>query len=186
MVTVSWASFGNALLFSLFLGGIVNIVWLAIYGFYIPANVRVGLSIPQGATTATVLLGGILLNRAMLKGSQMQGSIQWGNISVRGMVVLFGVAATFTWVMGLMGYIRSAGRLGWHVNELMPDLSPWAFTPTLSFAAKMVTINMVLFWASVFCMFWLSTRGQPMTEEESSQVPGTIPLVQALSREESA
>lgn len=186
VVTVNWASFGNALLIALFLGGIVNIVWLAIYGFYIPANVRVGLSVPQGATTATVLLGGLLLNRAMLKGSHLKGPVQWGNISIRGMVVLFGVAATFTWVMGLMGYIRSAGRLGWHVNELMPDLSPWAFTPTLSFAAKMVTINMVLFWASVFCMFWLSTRDQSMTEEESPRVSGTIPLVQALSREESA
>ena len=25
----------------------VNIIWLAIYGYYIPANVRVGLSVPQ-------------------------------------------------------------------------------------------------------------------------------------------
>jgi len=103
------------------------------------------------------------------------------------MVVLFGVAAAFTWVMGLMGYIRSAGRLGWHVNELMPDLSPWAFTPSLGFAAKMVTINMVLFWGAVFVMFWLSTREQKHTVGvESPVVASQIPLVQALSREESA
>ena len=37
------------------------------------------------------------------------------------------VAAAFSWVMGLMGYIRSAGRLEWHVNELMQDQSPWAY-----------------------------------------------------------
>ena len=186
ILTISWAAMGNAALVSLFLVGMVNIVWLAIYGFYIPANVRVGLSVPQGATTATVLIAGLLLNRGMLKKSLTEGPVQWGKISVRGMVVLFGVAATFTWVMGLMGYIRSAGRLGWHVNELLPDLSPWAFTPSLSFAAKMVTFNMLLFWASVFCMFWLSTRNQESREKQPTNISGRIPLVQALSREESA
>ena len=187
ILTISWASMGNAVLLSVFVVGMLNIVWLAIYGFYIPANVRVGLSVPQGATTATVLIAGLLLNRMMLKRSVVRGPVQWGNISVRGMVVLFGVAATFTWVMGLMGYIRSAGRLGWHVNELLPDLSPWAFTPSLGFAAKMVTINMALFWGSVFVMFWLSTRDQERAASvESSVMPDRIPLVQALSREESA
>jgi cytochrome bd ubiquinol oxidase subunit I len=47
VVTVPWASKGNALLILLFLMGMANIVWLAIYGFYIPANVRVGLSAPR-------------------------------------------------------------------------------------------------------------------------------------------
>jgi len=138
-LTISWVQAGNIALATLFFIGMANVVWLAIYGFYIPAHVRVGLSVPQGATTATVVLAGLWINHLMLKGSRIKGPVQWGKISVRGMVVLFGVAAAFTWVMGLMGYIRSAGRLGWHVNELLPDLSPWAFTPTLAFAAKMVT-----------------------------------------------
>ena len=117
----------------------------------------------------------------------LRGPVQWGKISVRGMVVLFGVAAMFTWVMGLMGYIRSAGRLGWHVNELMADLSPWAFTPSITFAAKMVTINMVLFWASVFFMFWLATRDrQVLVQEDTSAAADDVSLVQAFSREESA
>ena len=123
-IRVSWARLGNIGIGLLFFFGTVNIIWLAIYGFYIPANVRVGLSIPQGVTTATVVIGSIMLNRLMLRGSIVNGPIAWGKISVRGMVVLFGVAAAFTWVMGLMGYIRSAGRLGWHVSELMQDLSP--------------------------------------------------------------
>ena len=161
-------------------------MWVAIYGFYIPAHVRVGLSVPQGATTATVLIGGLVLNHFMLHGAKLRGPLQWGKISVRGMVALFGVAAMFTWVMGLMGYIRSAGRLGWHVKDLMADLSPWAFTPTLTFAAKMVTINMVLFWGSVFFMFWLATKDREivMTEEES-EATEDISLVQTFSREES-
>jgi hypothetical protein len=136
----------------------LHIIWLAVYGFYLPASVRVGLSTPQAVTTLTVLLLGLLLNRAMMRGAKVHGPVQWGKISVRGMVTLFGLAAVFTWVMGLMGYIRSSGRLSWHVNELMPDLSPWSFTPSLGFAAKMVTINMAVFWLAVLMLFWISRR----------------------------
>ncbi len=186
IITVPWATAGNIAIGVLFFAGMVNIVWVAIYGFFIPAHIRVGLSIPQGATTATVLLGGLVINHLLLKGSEIRGPVQWGKISVRGMVALFGVAATFSWVMGLMGYIRSAGRLGWHVNELMADLSPWAFTPPITFAAKMVTINMVLFWISVFFMFWLSTRDRPLAVEEDALTgTGCVSFVRAFSREES-
>lgn len=186
VITVPWATAGNIALGVLFVVGMANIVWVAIYGFYIPAHVRVGLSVPQGATTATVLIAGLVINQLMLRGAQVRGPVQWGKISVRGMVALFGVAAMFTWVMGLMGYIRSAGRLGWHVKDLMADLSPWAFTPPLTFAAKMVTINMVLFWASVFFMFWLATKDRQvaLTEETADEVED-ISLVQTFSREES-
>ena len=185
IIVVPWATAGNIAIGALFLTGLANIVWVAVYGFYIPAHVRVGLSVPQGATTATILIGGVLINHFMLKGSQVRGPVQWGKISVRGMVALFGVAATFSWGMGLMGYIRSAGRLGWHVNELMADLSPWAFTPPITFAAKMVTINMVLFWASVFCMFWLSTQDGKVTVKEDKPAEG-VSVMPAFSREESA
>jgi len=94
----------------------------------------------------------------MMREATVHGPVVWGKISVRGMVALFGLAAAFTWVMGLMGYIRSSGRLSWHISEIMPDLSPWAFTPSLGFAAKMVTLNMVVFWATVLLLFWISNR----------------------------
>jgi cytochrome bd ubiquinol oxidase subunit I len=160
IMTISWAKAGNMALGMLFGAGILNILWLAVYGFSLPANVRVALSYPQAATTFTVLVGGLLLNRAMLRGAKIRGPVVWGKISVRGMVTLFGLAAAFTWVMGLMGYIRSSGRLSWHVNEVMPDLSPWAFTPTLEFASKMVTLNMVIFWLSALVLFWLASRSR--------------------------
>ncbi len=186
IITVPWATAGNIALGVLFVVGIANIVWVAIYGFYIPAHVRVGLSVPQGATTATVLIAGLLLNWFMLRGAQVRGPIQWGKISVRGMVSLLGIAAMFTWVMGLMGYIRSAGRLGWHVKDVMADLSPWAFTPPITFVAKMVTINMVLFWGSVFVMFWLATKDrQVVRTKETSVETQEVSLVQNFSREES-
>jgi cytochrome d ubiquinol oxidase subunit I len=157
-IMVRWARTGNIVLATLFVMGIANIIWLAIYGFYLPASVRVGLSSPQALTTLTVLCAGLLINRAMMRDAKIHGPIEWGKISMRGMVALFGLAATFTWVMGLMGYIRSSGRLSWHVNEIMADVSPWAFTPSLGFAAKMVTLNMMVFWSMVLLLFWISSR----------------------------
>ena len=159
-ITVSWAPLGNAILGAVFSVGVLHIIWLSVYGFYLPASVRVGLSTPQAVTTLTVLLVGLVVNRAMMRGAVVLGPVEWGKISVRGMVTLFGLAAAFTWVMGLMGYIRSSGRLSWHVSEIMPDVSPWAFTPSLGFAAKMVTLNMIVFWLTALFLFWLSSRGE--------------------------
>jgi cytochrome bd ubiquinol oxidase subunit I len=169
-ITVSWAPLGNAILGAVFSVGVLHIIWLSVYGFYLPASVRVGLSTPQAVTTFTVLLVGLLVNRAMMRGAVVLGPVEWGKISVRGMGTLFGLAAAFTWVMGLMGYIRSSGRLSWHVSEIMPDVSPWAFTPSLGFAAKMVTLNMVVFWLTALFLFWLSSRGErrvPLMERVS-------------------
>ncbi len=185
-MVVSWTKTGNFVLGAVFAAGMLNIVWLAVYGFYLPASIRVGLSSPQALTTLTVIVTGLLLNRRMLRGAKVHGPIAWGKISVRGMVALFCLSAAFSWVMGLMGYIRSSGRLSWHINELMPDLSPWAYTPTLGFAAKMVTLNMVVFWIMVLGLFWISQRGQdpvPSMVAERDDSEGDSVLATSVQRE---
>ena len=174
-MVVSWVKKGNFLIGALFLVGALNIICLSVYGFYLPAKLRVGLSSPQAMTTFTVLVGALVINRMMLKGALVHGPVQWGKISVRGMVGLFGLAAAFSWVMGLMGYIRSSGRLAWHVSEVMADVSPWAFTPDLAFAAKMVTLNMVVFWGAVFALFWMCQRDQlPVMGEDLAEGDATV------------
>lgn len=182
-MVVSWVKKGNLLIGALFLLGSLNIIYLSVYGFYLPAKLRVGLSSPQAVTTLTVLVVGLVINRMMLKGALVHGPVQWGKISVRGMVGLFGLAAAFSWVMGLMGYIRSSGRLAWHVSEVMADVSPWAFTPDFAFAAKMVTLNMVVFWGAVFALFWMCQRDQlPVMGEELAE--GTAPALAPSSSQE--
>ncbi|GKS59124.1 hypothetical protein YTPLAS18_26510 [Nitrospira sp.] len=174
---IPWQREGNIVLGVLFLAGMAHILWLSVYGFYVPASVRVGLSGPQAWTTLTVVMGGLLVNRMMLRGAEVHGPVHWGRMTDRGMVGLFAIAASFTWVMGLMGYIRSSGRLAWHVSEVMQDVSPWSFTPTLGFAAKMVTLNMVVFWAAVLVVFWLSERSYPSMEREirtPAKAPGWL------------
>ncbi len=169
-MTISWVKTGNVVIAMVYLIGAINIIGLSIYGFYLPAKIRVGLSAPQAFTTFTVILVGVVINRLMLRRAVVHGPIQWGKIPLRGMIGLFGLAASFSWVMGLMGYIRSSGRLSWHVSELMADVSPWAFTPDLQYATKMVTLNMVVFWAAVLALFWMCERGQqPVMVEDASE-----------------
>lgn len=182
-MVVPWVKKGNILIGALFLLGALNIIWLSVYGYYLPARLRVGLSSPQAATTLTVLVVGVVINRMMLKGALLHGPVQWGKISLRGMVGLFGLAAAFSWVMGLMGYIRSSGRLAWHVSELMADVSPWAFTPDFAFAAKMVTLNMMVFWGLVLTLFWMSQRDQsPAMGKELAE--GNPPVLTPSSSQE--
>ncbi len=182
-MTVSWVRTGNTLITVLYVIGALNVIWLSIYGFYLPAKIRVGLSAPQAFTTLTVIIVGVVVNRLMLRGAMVHGPIQWGKIPLRGMVGLFGLAASFSWVMGLMGYIRSSGRLSWHVSELMADVSPWAFTPDLQYATKMVTLNMVVFWAAVLVLFWMCQRGQQPAMGEEFQVE-QAPLLSPVPSQE--
>lgn len=158
--TVSWAKFGNVFMGCFFAFGALNIVGLAIYGYYIPANVRVGLSVPQVATTLSCLLFMTALNLLMLRGAKQAGPVEWGKMAGRSQYALIMLATEFTWMMALMGYIRSSVRLFWHVNEIMRDNSPWAYTHTVGFAANMISFNVLFFWGSILFVFWLASLGE--------------------------
>ncbi|MBI3611167.1 MAG: cytochrome ubiquinol oxidase subunit I [Nitrospirae bacterium] len=155
IITVKWEAWGNAALMAMFAVALVNNWWLAIYGYFIPANVRVGLSVPQVVGTLTTLFIGSAINIAMMRGSKLTGLIEWGKISVRSQYALFALAVSFTWLMALMGYIRSSVRLFWHVMEVFRDNSPWAFTHTIGFAANVMSMNVMAFWLFVLFVFWL-------------------------------
>lgn len=174
--TVSWATFGNIFMGTFFFCAYVNIIWLAIYGYYIPANVRVGLSVPQVATTLSCLVFMTVLNLFMLKGAKQGGPVEWGRMTARSQYALIMLATEFTWMMALMGYIRSSVRLFWHVNEIMRDNSPWAYTHTVGFAANMISFNVLFFWVSILFVFWLASLGakkEPVIEKMPA--PGLVP-----------
>ena len=54
---------GNLVIGMVFVGAILNIIGLAVYGFYLPANIRVGLSVPQFLSTVTALVVALSVNR---------------------------------------------------------------------------------------------------------------------------
>ncbi|NKB80402.1 MAG: hypothetical protein GKS05_00610 [Nitrospirales bacterium] len=171
---VKWARLGNTFMICFFTVAQLNNVWLAVYGYFIPANVRIGLSVPQVAGTLSCLFFMTPLNLAMLKGARQLGPIKWGKISPRSQYALIMLATAFTWMMGLMGYIRSSVRLFWHVNEVMRDNSPWAYTHTIGFAANIISFNVLFFWISILFVFWLGTLGMksPVTAAAKEPVAG--------------
>ena len=64
---------------------------------------------------------------------------------------------TFTWLMGLMGYVRSGLRQHWHVYGVIRDRSVDAFTPTLGFATRVVSVAVIGFFLLIGFVFWISS-----------------------------
>jgi len=141
---------------ALYAAAIANIVWLGIYGYYVPANVRVGLSVPQVMTTIFAIVSCVVVDEAIAFRSQRIGTIHWGRMPVRAQYALFTLAVAFTWLMGLMGYIRSSIRQHWHVYTVMRDASADAFTLTIGHASAIVSVCTLIFMALVLFVFWLA------------------------------
>jgi len=96
----------------------------------------------------------------MLRGAKEVGPFQWGHVPQRSQYALVLLAVSFTWLMGLMGYVRSAIRQHWHVYSIMRDASPDAYTPTIAYAVKVVSAGTIVFMAIVVFIFWLSQLGE--------------------------
>lgn len=157
-ITVPWARWGNIAMGLLFGGAEAFIIFIGVYGFFIPASVRVELAFPQFMAAIIALIGGMLLNFLMLRKSKVIGPIQWGKLSTSGAFALFFLAVFISTTMVLMGYIRSSVRLDWHVTEILRDVTPWAGTPSLSYAVGMVLFNVVVFWIIATMIFRFGHR----------------------------
>ncbi|MFQ5430871.1 MAG: cytochrome ubiquinol oxidase subunit I [Nitrospinota bacterium] len=135
-----WAVHGTSIQIGLYIAAVVNVLSLSVYSYYLPASVRIGLSVPQVSTTFFVLIVSSIMDVFMFRGSGEVGEMRWGKMPVRSQYALFLLAISFTWLMGLMGYVRSAIRQHWHVYTIFRDNSTEAFTPTLPYAASVVTV----------------------------------------------
>jgi len=173
-INVSWATQGNAWITAIFILAALNIVFLGVYGYALPANQRVGLSVPQVTSTLTTLFAGTAINISMFKDSDSYGDIEWGTQSKVATYAIFLLAISFTWLMGLMGYIRSAVRLFWHVTEVVRDNSVDAYTLTIGEAGKMLTFNALFVWVQFVIVFWvgsLTAKKAPAKAPEGVPVP---------------
>ncbi|MBI5893425.1 MAG: cytochrome ubiquinol oxidase subunit I [Deltaproteobacteria bacterium] len=157
IATVSWAKYGNIAQIAIFTGAIINIVFLGVYyGYYTNTALKVGSSVPQVASTLFVIILCMIIDVFMFKGAKDVAPLKWGNVPDRSQYALFLLAVSFTWLMGLMGYIRSGIRQHWHVYTIMRDNSPDAYTPTIGYAAQIVSIAVIIFMAIVIFIFWLN------------------------------
>jgi hypothetical protein len=161
---------GQWLLFAMSAG---IVVFYGIYGYFVEAIVRIGFSILQVSSVLLVLLVGTTIDIVIFRGAPLVGEIRWGKIPERAQYVLFLLATSFTWLMGLMGYARAGLRTHWHIFNVVQDYSSDAFTPTLGFATWVVSIIVLIFLLLVSFIFWLAHLGTLGHAEEAALLQPT-------------
>ncbi len=154
--TVSWARTGNIIQFTIFAAVIIFVVFLGVYGYFVEAKVRIGLSVPQVLSVLFAMISVTIIDIFLFRNAKIRGQIRWGDMPARAQYALFFIALTFAWTMGLMGYVRAGMRQHWHVYGVMADTSPDAFTPTLGFASNVISITVLIFFAFIAFVFWLA------------------------------
>src|SRR5215470_5044804 len=158
---------GQWLLFAM---SAVVVVSFGAYGYFVEAIVRIGFSIVQVSSVLLVLLVATTIDVVIFRGARVVGEIQWGKIPERAQYILFLLATSFTWLMGLMGYARSGLRTHWHVFNAVRDYSSDAFTPPLGFACWVISVIVLVFLLLVSFIFWLAHLGTQGHEQEEAML----------------
>ncbi len=157
--TVAWAKVANAFIVSLFAVTIVGVIVLGVWGYFVPAIVRINqFSVWQVLAVLFVLVTVTLLVGAMLRGAKLTSTMNWGRMPVRSQITLIINAVTVILIMTLMGYARSASRVHWHVYGVLEDTSPYAYSPALGHAGAMASLSALLFILLVGFLFWVAIR----------------------------
>ncbi len=155
--TVSWVSTGNAIMVAIYVVAVINIIFVGVYyGYFSNTVYKVGSSVIQVVSTLVVIIAGVTIDAMMSKGAKKTPS-RWGQVSDRSQYALFALPIAFTWLMALMGYVRSSVRTHWHVYTVMKDGSPDNYIPTIGYAGNMMTITTVLFVLLVLFVFWIAS-----------------------------
>jgi len=166
IATVSWADKGNAFVVALYVIGCLNIIGAGIYGYLTPTVYKVGASVPQVVSTLSIIVFAGVIDYFMYRGST-RTVVNWGKMSTRSQYALFVLPVAFTWLMALMGYIRSSLRTHWHVYTVMKDNSAEAFIPTIGQAGNIITVITLAFMGLILFIFWLSQLGGTVQNKPS-------------------
>jgi cytochrome bd-type quinol oxidase subunit 1 len=157
VATVSWAKMGHAVQLSIFAAAAIVVIFLGVYGYFVEASVRIGLSVPQVGAVLLAMVSITVIDVFLYRRPKNTGEVRWGRIPAVSQYVLIFIAVTFTWLMGLMGYVRSGLRQHWHVYGVVRDTSPDAFTPTLGFATTVVSVTVLIFFLLIGVVFWIAS-----------------------------
>jgi hypothetical protein len=130
-------------------------------------------SMPAKLSAILTLVFVTVVNYALYNRTIQQGTILWGKIDFVSQFVLIFLAFTSTWIMGLMGAVRSLLKKYFHTYSLVSDLSAESFTPTLSYSAWWITAITVFFIAivSLAALVALRPSVSAVREPEGSPVP---------------
>ncbi len=190
--TVTWAKVGHLAQLSIFVIATIFVIAVGILGYagnimesigsaigYAASEVRIKIFSPlQVVVVLLTMISVTFIDVKLFKNAKIIGKIKWGKISDRSQYILFFLAITYTWLMGLMGYARSGIRQHWHVyaGKLKPneafestimDSSVDAVTPTLGDATFIVSITVILFFGLIALVFWLASTADKKTAEQT-------------------
>ncbi len=154
--TVPWAKMGMNIQLGIFVLVTLFVIFLGIYGYFVEASARIGLSVPQVLSVLFAMISITFIDVLLFKNARQTGEIRWGEIGNRAQYALFFIAITFAWTMGLMGYVRAGMRQHWHVYGVLEDTSVDAFTPTIGYAAIVVSVTVFIFFVFIATVFWLT------------------------------
>jgi cytochrome bd-type quinol oxidase subunit 1 len=184
IATVSWAKTGHAVQLSIFAAAAFVVIFLGVYGYFVEASVRIRLSVPQVSAVLLAMISITAIDVFLFRKPKHTGEVRWGKIPVISQYVLIFIAVTFTWLMGLMGYVRSGLRQHWHVYGIIRDNSPDAFTPTLGFATQVVSVTVLAFFMLIGFVFWIaSLHDRPDFGPRTQEPPPHTPLIGAEAAE---
>lgn len=155
---VGWATAGKLLQAAVIAGAAAVVVGYGVYSYYVPSNVRIGFSIYQVAAVLAAMAVFTVIDIPLLRGAKEIGPIRWGEIPARAQYALVFLAVTFTWLMGLMGYIRSGIRQYWHVYGRVMDESANAYTMSHGRATLIISGIVITFFVMVSGVFALAMR----------------------------
>jgi cytochrome bd-type quinol oxidase subunit 1 len=158
--SASWVKTGMAIQWAAFGAAALVVVFYGVYGYFVESIVRIGFSVYQVLAVIGAIVVVMAIDVPMFKGARSTGEIRWGTIAPRSQYVLILLAVTFTWLMGLMGFARSGIRQHWHVYGVLRDNSVDAVTPALGYAANMITLVTLVFFALVMFIFWIGGLGE--------------------------
>ena len=153
--SVSWAKAGRLLKGLIIVVSTGAVLFLGVLSYTVSAAVRVNTISPiQFSLFFATILAIFLLDFFMYKGAKTIGEPRWGQMPERSQYALIAITVTFTWLMGMLGYMRAGARQYWHVYGIMINKAPDAFLPTAGTASIIVTITTVLFLTMVAFVFW--------------------------------
>jgi cytochrome bd ubiquinol oxidase subunit I len=166
---------GNAAQLTIFAVVAAIVIFLGVYGYFVEATVRIKLSVPQVLSVLFAMVSITVIDVFLFRGASKTGEVRWGRMPAISQYVLIFIAVTFTWLMGLMGYVRSGLRQHWHVYGVVRDQSVDAFTPTLGFATKVVSVTVLLFFLLIGFVFWItSLHDRPDFERRPRRRDGDV------------
>jgi len=155
---VTWATWGKTAQAVAVAAAAAVVLGYGVYSYYVPSIVRIGFSVYQVGAVLAAMAVFVAIDIPLLKGAREIGAIRWGSIPHRSQYALFFLAVSFTWLMGLMGYIRSGIRQYWHIYGRVADESANAYTMTHGQATIIVSFIVVVFFLMVSGVFAMTAR----------------------------